>query len=225
MKKIIIGDIHGRIFDYGRISGKRFFDIVNETDDQAELICVGDVGFINSYESIDLLQKYGLKFRSIQGNHEHFPSLISKSWFIPNLSIEEWDNLKVMFVGGASSIDRNSRVAGHDWFEEEQLSMPELYKALDLYEKEEPDILIAHTGPASFVENHIPFKYWYSDATVVGGCHIGAKPRTESVFDLMFQIHQPKMWFMGHWHIDIDQIYQGTRFIVLNELSTFDLEI
>lgn len=39
----------------------------------------------------------------------------------------------------------------------------------------------------------------------------------------MLEIHRPKVWVFGHYHIDKDFELNGTRFICLNELSTIDV--
>ena len=51
------------------------------------------------------------------------------------------------------------------------------------------------------------------------------RTRTGTAFEEMFSIHKPKLWIFGHWHNNVDEVIDGTRFICLNELSYADIDL
>jgi hypothetical protein len=49
------------------------------------------------------------------------------------------------------------------------------------------------------------------------------KTRTGNALDAMFAIHKPDLHIFGHWHYDVDEVIDNTRFVCLNELSIADV--
>ena len=221
----IVGDIHGGIHSGGPINNVSLVSIFEETPSDHHIISVGDLGFSETYQILNkhLSENPQVQFSTIMGNHDHYDRLTKYDWFIENGTVSVMDDgRKIMFIGGASSIDRHSRIEDYSWFKTEQLSMQSLYTMIDVYEVEKPDIIISHTFPHSFIElsNIMPNLTWYGDATSDGGCVPHAIPRTELTLEQMFQSHQPQLWIGGHWHKSASMIYNSTRFIILNEHET-----
>jgi len=184
-----IGDVHGKFNQY--------LDIIKDCDASIQ---VGDFG-----AGFKPLPEIGSNHRFIRGNHDD-PAICLKSpnW-IPDLTVEG----RTFFVGGAFSIDRGIRTIGIDWWHNEELSTPELYQAIDLYQEIKPQIMVSHDAPVTVMKG----LFSYSDRG----------SRTANAFDAMFEAYQPVCWIFGHWHRDIRVNRLGTEFICLAELSYIDI--
>jgi hypothetical protein len=198
-----IGDIHMKSYEY--------FKVVASVNDKT--VQVGDfgVGFgswdKNWTETLGA-EMLDVNARFIRGNHDNPAACKTMKSWIPDGTIEN----DIMYVGGALSIDAYRRQEDWDWWEDEELSYDELSKMIDIYEKAKPRVMIAHECPESaamevfsFYKNEMP-------------------SRTRQAFQSMLELHQPEAWVFGHWHIDIDTVINGTRFICLNELSTIEFD-
>lgn len=197
------GDIHGNVDVLGRN--------INKNDNPEALhIQVGDFGFgffdmtdLDDLEAIS--EKYKHRFMFIRGNHGS-PEYIKKHPnYINDGRIEIIDGKKFMFVGGAFSIDATWRIPGKSWWFDEELSYEECEKMIEIYEKEKPDVMVTHDCPSTvsyqmFVLNNL------------ANFRPDIKSRTQSMFDMMFNIHKPEQWFFGHWHHTIDMNIKGTKF-------------
>jgi hypothetical protein len=123
-------------------------------------------------------------------------------WEIPGLN-----GKKLFFVRGAWSIDGRSRRRNNwGWWPREQMSMKECEQAIAYYEQEKPDFVVTHTCPLVLMEK----------------MHLGwsGKPipnATNRMFNLMIQIHQPKIWVFGHFHQQFSHRLGETRFIGLSD--------
>ena len=85
-----------------------------------------------------------------------------------------------------------------------------------MYEKyieAKPDVLVTHDGPQSVVTELF---HLFREESI---------PRTRGWLDAMLTGHLPKICIFGHWHQSRDTIINGTRFIVLDELETKDIEL
>lgn len=104
------------------------------------------------------------------------------------------------------SIDKHLRTPGIDWWEEEELSIPEFYQVLDNYESIKPNIIISHDCPTEVF-------------------NIKDTSRTRQFMDTMLEIHRPKLWIFGHHHMSINKNVNNTNYICLNELETYIIKI
>ena len=109
----------------------------------------------------------------------------------------------IFYINGAKSIDRERRVENVDWFNTEQHTLNELYDLMGSFVINKPEIVISHTIPTEV--KRIMFQ----------GIKTYDTSRTESVMDLMFQEHQPKIWIFGHFHVSYTFHYKGCSFICL----------
>jgi len=213
----IIGDTHGKWDRYKKIiSGA------------TKSIQIGDcgVGFArwDWHEGVrvplanppyDLMVKHNARF--IRGNHDNPEVCKRHTQWIPDGTIELADNHKIMFVGGALSVDKEWRTEGLDWWADEELSYTELQDMIDIYEREKPDVLISHDCPESIaigMEQH------------TGRRKLDINSRTRNALQTMIQIHPPKWSIFGHWHSSFDYIDgNGTHFKCLNELEAYDIDL
>lgn len=197
-----IGDIHGKYHEYNAIVYSSPYPTVQ----------VGDFGIgfpLRNGTEPNFLNDYGLylKHTFIRGNHDN-PSLckINNNWLVDGFI----DN-KTMFIGGANSIDKHSRIEGVSWWRDEECSYEQFQSFIDRYVVYKPEIMVTHTCPTRIAKE------------IFSGEIFGSF--TENTFQFMFDKlgHRPKVWIFGHWHHSIDTIIDGTRFVCLDELETKDI--
>jgi len=198
MKATIIGDVHGKVERYKEI-----------TDNCNFSICVGDFGFEQEWRWHRKNISAGNHMINM-GNHDYLPFLNDDA------SLENYFhfNLRSIFsVRGAESIDKHLRTEGLDWFPNEELTYQEGLAAVDAYVEAKPRIVISHDCPQSILESLFKMGWSYG------------KSQTRQLLQAMFEAHQPEYWFFGHHHEHRDSAINGTRFICLGELETFELEV
>lgn len=209
-----IGDVHGKF--------ERYKKIISGCE---RSIQVGDlgIGFISPYTNqmlsnppYDKMVKNNAYF--LPGNHDNPYVSKQHSQFIKSGHIEiTKNNNKIMYIGGAHSIDKAYRREGYDWWPDEELSHSELYDMVDIYSREKPDIMVTHDCPFVFF-NRIHGKY----ARYIPN-------RTGQALSAMLSMYAPKMWIFGHHHISLDEtiVHSSgeTRAICLAELEYIDLDV
>ena len=207
---ILVGDIHGQ-FDRFRRELKR----LKKLYPAETVIQVGDlgVGFPKSQS-----EKLPKQCKFIRGNHDNPEICRAHPNYLGDYGVTEIDEHKIFYVSGAWSIDRPLRIDGVSWWPEEELTIAELNSALDLYIETKPDIMITHDGPnqaTQWVLTTLALKKYgnYTSQPVI-------PTRTGQALSAMFDMHQPKLWFFGHWHYSWMKNINGTRFICLNEFDT-----
>jgi hypothetical protein len=89
-------------------------------------------------------------------------------------------------------------------------------KLIDVYEAAKPEIMITHDCPSYAAQILCALNQKR---------HIDDGSRTRPALESMFNIHKPKLWIHGHWHLNSDQTIKGTRFICLNELAWVDINL
>mgnify|MGYP001166037656 CR=1 FL=1 len=183
-----IGDVHGSPRAYRRAVG-----------DAERSIQVGDfgLGFVR-------MPQLGPGHRFIRGNHDCPDLCRERPDWIPDGMIEG----ECMFVGGATSIDAHLRVPGVSWWPDEQLSMVELHRMVELYRRHRPQVMVTHECPASVARELFLRHYKLA---------IEDRSNTREAFEVMLEIARPRLWVFGHWHEWRDQVIGGTRFICLPE--------
>lgn len=207
----IIGDIHGDFYSYQMA-----------LLDHTRSIQVGDF-FIgmggNDYwhEQINAFHSANLGHRFIRGNHDD-PGRCRREMvgWIPDGTVEG----EVMLLGGAYSIDRKFRVEGQDWWDDEELSIEELYQMIDLYAETKPRVMITHDAPTSITE-----AMFIKGGLAVGKMNAKTIPTlTGFALETMFAIHKPEVWFFGHWHYTREFSALGTHFhcLGINDYVDFD---
>lgn len=156
-----------------------------------------------------MIDEYPGQHRFIRGNHDNPHKCRESAHWISDGQFEDG----IMYIGGAWSIDQEWRTAGVSWWPEEELSYVDLDSLVGIYDFLRPKVMITHTAPISIPRDHC------------GKRIFGEGSRTENAFERMFEIHKPEVWIFGHWHLSLDKVVDGTRFICLDELEYIDLEI
>ncbi len=219
-KYIILGDIHN---DYKSL--KIFQE--KYSNDFNGIIQVGDFGYGFSYEKSmqndKLLHKDSkflknssddFKIYFIRGNHDNKNKILEdvKSnifndciEYIPDGIIKKIGNKNCLFIGGAGSIDRESRLEGVSWWANETLNHEEMNNIIDAIKnnKEKIDYVISHDCPL-FVNMG---KHFERNIIINEYCSFTRKFLNE-VYDLV----KPDKWFFGHWHINMTEKIDNTIF-------------
>jgi hypothetical protein len=213
-----IGDVHGKLRLYERIIEKSKFPTVQ----------VGDMGlgFRNYGDPISEESNIPERIRRnmfegnhrfLRGNHDNPRTCKEHPQYIPDGTIEN----DIMFIGGASSIDKAYRTPGYSWWEDEELSQEEFADLIEIYITKKPKIMVTHTCPqeiALYILDNIIDTKRAPNVLMPGTL-------SEKAFQHMFSAHSPEVWVFGHWHIPFDHVYSGTRFICLPELDTIDISL
>lgn len=210
-----IGDIHGSLGFY--------LDAISEAQDEdISTIQVGDfgIGFLNhDPDGLDeLISSYeddGVSHRFIRGNHDD-PDLCRKhSHFVPDGTVEG----KVLYLGGATSIDRAWRTPGIDWWAGEEAPQDVLDAAVETWRtNEDLDVIVSHECPEFFAtEVMIPYAGFKGVPSEFS--------RTRITLARMHMIRKPRVQVFGHWHRSLDVVESGTRFVCLGINEWKDIEV
>lgn len=194
---LIIGDVHGKVDAY-----KKIVESYPEGTIQ-----VGDFGF--SKEHIWHIKNIDSKHKINFGNHDDTTFLLFKH-SLGACAVNT--QLNLMTMRGAKSIDKMHRVKGIDWFEDEELTYEELADVVLIYDRHKPTIMVTHDCPSSVRQEM--FNIPNSPPN---------KSKTTAALQAMLELHQPDLWIFGHHHKHKDEIINGTRFICLEELETFEI--
>ncbi len=216
----ITGDTHR---DFTRIL---FLTYQNKTTIDDIIIILGDAG-INFYDKAtdDTLKKQlsqePITFFCIHGNHEKRPQTINtykekqfKGGTVyyeeeyPNLlfakdgEIYNFNNKKVLVIGGSYSVDKEYRQAlGYGWWEDEQPSKEIKNRILKAIKKNknEVDIVLSHT---------CPYKYLPYEVFLPGIDQSTVDQSTEKFLDDIENTLNYKKWYCGHYHTEkiVDKI-------------------
>lgn len=209
----IIGDIHGDFFSYQMaLSG------IDQSIQLGDFF-IGLGGNDYWHERINDFHSQNPGHRFIRGNHDD-PARCKNEMvgWIPDGTIEG----DTMLVGGAFSIDHFRRQAGVNWWEDEELSIEELYRLINLYAQAKPRIMITHDAPISVSE-----AMFVKTGLAIGKRNAKALPTyTGYALETMWSIHKPEIWMFGHWHHTTEFDAFGTHFhcLGLNDYVDFDLE-
>lgn len=210
-KKIILGDRQMLILAVGDLHGEfgKLNSLINKLNPAIILQC-GDFGwwprfhgqeYRTGYMKTRVWDQYALKNKNTKifwcpGNHEDWEELSKISednnevmpgvyYMERGYIIELPDGRKVLFMGGALSIDRDDRIhrsGCFGWFEEETISQKDIEDLPD----EKIDIVISHTAPEEF--------------KVKGDYHSDFDDPSRKALSYVLNKYKPNLWYFGHIH-------------------------
>ena len=234
MKKdrlFFLGDVHGN-WRLIRSLVKRF-DIKN-----AYIIQVGDfnLGSRKPASQLELLEfvnerlvEANVILLVIRGNHDdpepfHNNYKLSNIEFLPDYTVRKLCGKKIMFIGGAVSVDRHERkMEGLKWWEGEEfvLNSDELIKARNI------DIVVTHTAP-HFVTpiglNQFVYDKAKQDDLLVGDVLLEREEMTK-VYDYLEMNNDITHWYYGHFHRSSVEQFRRTEFRLLNIDELYELDV
>lgn len=229
---VFIGDVHGKV--------KQYRKIIRALPEGSKSLQIGDFGL--GFKGVHLFPGGSLTkgtHRFIRGNHDDparcrkHPLYLGDYGYLP----EE----RLFYLGGAWSIDQQWRTPQVSWWPDEELSVEELNKAHQLYIDSKPQIVATHEAPSvaailllSWAQglhvsapkmsspNDPPKGEDYAYFKAKMGC---VNTRTSQALQQMFEVHQPKYWIFGHYHLTCSFVERGTEFQCLGELATREIEL
>lgn len=198
----VIGDVHGKYNEYKSI-----------TEHHKHTVQLGDFGF--DYSIFDSIDHGCHKF--FGGNHDNYDIIKSSPNNIGEFGVQNIGGVEFFFARGELSFDKQHRVQGVDWWEQEEISMREMYNCIELYRQCNPDIVITHGCPSFLISeaNLLPRMPWAKENHVIS--------RTGQMLDELFEIRQPRLWIFGHHHKSIVHCSGDTTFRCLAELECYTI--
>lgn len=213
MKILIVGDIHGRFGDFNKLINNKKPDVVIQAGDNAYY-------WIND-DNIGKIKPQGSKVYLVPGNHESWdmihkkigrnklePTEIEKDLFYCSIgSSIKINDKRILFVGGADSIDKEMRTIKYNWFPEEILNNNDVNFILNNYNK--IDMVVSHTCPTEFNMNKTKRFDKYNDPSRIA-------------LSVLLEKYSPMLWYFGHWHHYIQGKYEKTLWTGLNMARDFN---
>ena len=152
------------------------------------------------------------------GNHEDHDSLdkLTNMEIRPNIFYKKRgstyrlkDGRNILFMGGADSIDKNSRTPGLDWFPQENISYQDMNNLPDC----KIDIVISHTCPTCI----LPIMNPYDPRKRPDGNNVALQ--------IIMEKYRPSLWYFGHWHKYKEGFLNqfNMRWIALNHITSGEM--
>ena len=205
----VIGDVHGKLDNYLKIVNKSKYSIQ-----------VGDFGFESEWNQLFYSDIDPDKHKVLGGNHDDYDVCSFVHHYLGDYGVLRLDNQKIFFIRGALSVDkfyRETRGDKKSWWSQEELNYLQMQECKKLYCFSKPEIVISHAAPINIAQK-----------LTVGtlerfGFDKNFVPNTDLFLQDLLDCHRPKIWIFGHYHRSFDKVIDGTRFVCLNELETFNL--
>lgn len=216
-KLFVCGDTHGMTKDTQKLNSDNFPEQKELTKDDV-LIQLGDFGWIWFPLSQNKEQEYWLDWLAsknytlavVLGNHENYDIIdtlpIEIKWgnevkilqrktgtiyLLKRGAVYEINGRKILTIGGAESIDKESRIANISWWEQERLTFDETEACLDEIDAHDKkfDYVLTHTCPTKIAHEFT-------------GNMAKAKCSVSNFLDYVDDTVEFKAWHFGHFHRD-----------------------
>jgi len=196
-----IGDVHGKLTMY--------LKMVSYLKDTIQL---GDFGLgFGGNMSRDKMYHDKLnemiadRHMILRGNHDNPAAYKNLPTYLGDYGMYKG----IFFISGAYSIDKCLRTEGVTYWSDEELRIVELDKAISLFNKEKPSVVISHTCPLEIIGETSTIK-------------LSIKSRTSQALQaIMDSNHKPKEWIFGHMHCSYRKKVKGINFVGLNEMELY----
>lgn len=216
MRLHLIGDVHGKWLDYS--------NILHAIPMGERSIQLGDMGIGFKNDRVLRTGKAMKDHKFFRGNHDNPAECRAHPNYYGDWKYDPVT--KIFNVAGAFSIDYAWRVDGINWWRDEELPYGELDEVVDWYSQCKPEIMLSHECPSTVTPMLLSeLIVGYGSGEYFRAKLECAKSRTSAALQRMFEIHQPKQWFFGHYHIDRAFELNGTAFRCLAELSHTSIEV
>lgn len=208
MKILILGDVHCQWAALNRVIFKAF----QKHPDITHMIQVGDLGYawprskpfefdrrmcntMVEHVPDEVFERVkNTPFYWLDGNHENFDQLDldGGAWqpgitYMPRGSVLEIDGKRLMFFGGAYSVDKYNRTEHLSWWRQESITYTQVQKTLETVNGP-IDALFTHEHATS-----IPYSNKYKDEII-------ETHADRNALQVILHRYQPKFYFFGHHH-------------------------
>ena len=217
---IFVGDVHGKY--------KKLMELIKRYGiSDSYFIALGDfgVGFYNEshYNTIfnemnTELDRCNNKIYVLRGNHDnpsYFPSDFGNIKFVEDYTSIEIESKKILFLGGACSIDRNERKVNEDYWLDEKFNLDN-----EKLETIKCDIVVSHSAPSvcypytniGLLERCKFDQILYSDITE-------ERKFLNIALEILMKNNNITNWYYGHFHHNHVDTINNIRFECLDELK------
>lgn len=218
---LLLGDIHG---DVGIL-----YDAIKKAEkaEATALIQVGDFGLFRgsaNYEGFRRATKdTQIPVYFIDGNHDDCHRWTRETellriwddcnlWYIPRGTVMEMDGRTIAFMGGAASIDKESRLRyGWHWDKEENISPEEVLRLMDNAKGKTIDMLITHCPPHTVIEEHFDPR-----GKLQFGVGLDWKDHNQDIIENIWRALDHPYVYSGHMHKRV--VGMTYRILDINEL-------
>jgi len=228
---IAVGDIHGQTSELGYRIKKRY-NIENSV-----IILCGDIGVgfhkfnyhKDDFARLDTIAKSSKNLIIVvRGNHDD-PTYFDGSFnmftniaFVPDYTVVETKNQRILCVGGGVSIDRTDRKLGSSYWGDAELPVydEELLKSAG-----EIDVICAHGAP-SWCEpsNKDGIDYWISKDSELSKDIDYERKVMDQIFNYLEKNTKSlNFWVYGHYHMSKSQNYDGMRYRAIDCMEFFPI--
>lgn len=209
---IVISDVHGKVNKYFAIADKHKYTVQ-----------LGDFGFSDAWNKLEYSGLAHGEHVVIPGNHDDYDICMNSSYCLGDFGEVSLDQ-KFFFVRGGLSIDMVFREAERirtglrTYWPQEQLTYNQMKQCELEWAESDTEILIAHCPPARL----IPLLHKDQRILVQFGFPETFVENTSLLIESMISTRKPKLVVSGHHHKSYNKIIEGVRYVVLNELETFE---
>jgi Icc-related predicted phosphoesterase len=218
-KIIFVGDIHGKFATLGYLID--YYSIEN-----AYIIQVGDFGMgfrASNYYKLHAFPRLNTKLKdknnhlfAIRGNHDD-PSYFkevnnpfdnSNITLLPDYSELEICGKKLLFVGGAVSVDRWTRTPLKNYWEDEAFQLRRDFNF------KQYDIVVTHTRPpisGAFLGFDKVQGWIWEDADLKNDLI-----EEGDLVNVLYELTKPTLWVFGHFHQSLTIQHENTKFKCLD---------
>jgi len=229
-----MGDLHGNFRALRQLIKKHKLK-------KAHIIQVGDFGvgyqsFLNDLKAMEkinaLLENAEAHLYVMRGNHDNpayfrgpVPRPLDQSCisFVEDYTVLEINQMRILLIGGAISIDRKLQREGVHYWKEEVLNYDE--KKLEVMRN--IDLVVTHSAPNFAPPYHfgeLVMAFARNDASLVDDLH-EERALLSKMYDCLKQEPSNKLsyWLYGHFHSTNQARYEDTEMVLigLNELVKF----
>ena len=160
----------------------------------------------------------GVSLWFCDGNHEDHshllhgrataPMAVAPSvYWVPRGVVVEWEGRRLLFMGGAVSIDQPRRTPGFDWFPQEIPHEKDFSRARA---SQRVDVVIAHEG---LPDTPLVSTYRAFIPPEILELADGVRTRMGELAETL----QPRLWFHGHWHHRMSAMRGSVQVELLHE--------
>jgi Icc-related predicted phosphoesterase len=203
MKVAFVGDTHANVARMRKVLGRVHNAGVNT------MIQVGDFGYWPKdrlgLQFLMATSKHAvekeIEIHWVDGNHEdhedlgYFPEddpveIYPNVIWHPRGTVSEMGGKRILWMGGAVSVDKPYRTPGVSWFENEVPSQKQWDRA---FSHEQVDIVVAHDAPAEAPMRGMPDHFIRDDL-------LRASNNMQKQLSLLAGWVRPSLYVHGHWH-------------------------
>jgi len=156
-----------------------------------------------------------------QGGNEHMGDY-RRIRLVPDYTVDVVAGCKILFVGGALSIDRCERRVGRSYWTDEGFRLDE--QALAVADLTDLWAVVTHSAPrfaspiVSSGGSPLVRSFARRDPTLITEV-TDERDNLSRLYDLVVERSRPAAWLYGHFHSHATDDIDGTRFVLLDELE------